>query len=163
MKKTILVIDDDLQIREALRKFLAGEGYQVLAAADGQAGIDRFEARHIDLLLLDLNLPGRSGWDTYERVTSRDPLLPIVIITGRHQQLPLAMAAGVGALMEKPLDLPVLLGTIAELLAEAPESRLRRLAGFHPSTRYVQPRAERVVTPAPHPHPRPNSLPTGAS
>ena len=79
---------------------------------------------NIDLLLLDLNLPGNSGWDVFGTLTSLNPFLPIIIITGRDNQHELAAEAGVGALMEKPLDLPMLLKTITELLAESSETRL---------------------------------------
>ena len=87
-----------------------------------------FDSRHIDLLILDLGLPIRSGWDAFERITNEAPRLPIIIITGQANQCDMAVAAGVGALMEKPLDAPLLLQTIRELLAEPKEVRLRRLS-----------------------------------
>jgi DNA-binding response OmpR family regulator len=131
VKKTILVVDDDEQIRESLCKVLRSEGYEVVLAADGQEGIDKFDPEHIDLLLLDLNLPRKGGWDIFERITSINSLLPIIIITGRENQYDMAAAAGAGALMEKPLDVPFLLQTITELLTEPPETRIERLAGLH--------------------------------
>lgn len=137
MKRRIMVLDDEQQIRRGLEKLLLAEGYEVVLAANGQEALEGFERKTIDLLLLDLNLPGKSGWDVFERVTSLNPLLPIVIITGRDQQRDLAAAAGVGALMEKPLDLSLLLRTITELLAEPAESRLKRLAGAEQSLRYA--------------------------
>ena len=136
MKTRILVLDDEVQIRLALMKLLEAEGYEVLLAADGQEALERFDPREIDLLLLDLTLPVKSGWDVFERMTSLNPLLPIIIITGRDRQRDLATAAGVGALMEKPLDIPLLLQTITELLAEPVESRLKRLAGVEESLRH---------------------------
>jgi DNA-binding response OmpR family regulator len=139
MKKKILVVDDDPQIRESLRKVLRAEGYEVVLAADGQEAIDKFDPEHIDLLLLDLNLPGNSGWDIFGTLTSLNPFLPIIIITGRQNQHELAAGAGVGALMEKPLDVPLLLKTITELLAESAETRLKRLVGLHSDVRHVPP------------------------
>lgn len=130
MSKRILIVDDDAQIRTSLRKALRAEGYEVILAADGQESIDKFSGSKIDLLLLDLNLPVKSGWDAFERLTSINPLVPIVIITGRRDQRDLAAAAGVGALFEKPFDVPMLLESIKELLAEAPETHLKRLAGL---------------------------------
>ena len=70
MKKRILVVDDDPQIRASLRKVLRAEGYEVVLAADGQQGVEKFNAERIDLLLLDLNMPVKSGWDTFERLTN---------------------------------------------------------------------------------------------
>ena len=139
MKKRILVVDDDPQIRESLRKVLRAEGYEVVLAADGQQGIERFNTERMDLLLLDLNMPVKSGWDTFERLTSLNPLLPIIIITGQRNQYELAAAAGVGALIEKPFDVPLLFQTMKELLAEPPEAHLKRLAGLHSYVRYVHP------------------------
>ena len=136
----ILVVDDDPQVRESLRKVLQAEGYDVVLTADGQEGLDQFDSKHIDLLLLDLNLPAKSGWDLFERFSSTNPLLPIVIITGRCNQHKLAAAAGVGALMEKPLDVPLLLQTIAALLVEPTEARLKRLVGLNSDVRYAPPR-----------------------
>jgi DNA-binding response OmpR family regulator len=140
MKKTVLIVDDDAPIRQALRKVLQAEGYEVMLAADGLEGLEQFDSKHIDLLLLDLNLPAKSGWDLFERFSSTNPLLPIVIITGRHNQYRLAAAAGVGALMEKPLDVSLLLQTIAALLIEPAEARLKRLVGLNSDVRYAPPR-----------------------
>jgi len=149
MKKRILVVDDDPQIRESLGKVLRAEGYEVVLAADGQQGIENFNAERIDLLLLDLNMPVKNGWDTFERLTSLNPLLPIIIITGQRNQYELAAAAGVGALIEKPFDVLLLFQTMKELLAEPPEAHLKRLTGLHSYVRYVHP-----------PHPlQPSALP----
>jgi DNA-binding response OmpR family regulator len=146
MKKNVLIVDDDAPIRESLRKVLQAEGYEVMLAADGQEGLEQFDSQHIDLLLLDLNLPAKSGWDLFERFSSTNPLLPIIIITGRHNQYNLAAAAGVGALMEKPLDVPLMLQTIAALLVEPPEARLKRLVGLNSDVRYAPPRRTASTT-----------------
>ena len=139
LNKQIMVLDDDEQIRQSLLKLLQAESYEVVLASDGTEALDKLERFHVDLLLLDLNLPNKSGWDVFERVTSANPLLPIIIITGRQKQSELAVAAGVGALMQKPLDVPLLLKTISELLLESPEKRLKRLAGVEQSTRCFKP------------------------
>ncbi len=138
MSQRILIVDDDEQIRASLRKALQAEGYEVVLAADGQEGIDKFNANAIDLLLLDLNLPAKSGWDAFERLTSINPLVPIVIITGRRDQRDIATAAGVGALFEKPFNVSALLETIKELLAEPPEMHLERVAGLRNYVRHAQ-------------------------
>ena len=138
MSTRILIVDDDAQIRASLSKALRAEGYEVVLAADGQEGIEKFLASPIHLLLLDLNLPVKSGWDTFERLTSINPLVPIVIITGRRDQREFAAAAGVGALFEKPFDVALLLESIKELLAESPETHLKRLVGLQSYLRHVQ-------------------------
>jgi len=143
MSKKVLVVDDDTQIREALRKVLQVEGYEVAVAADGQEGIEQFQRVSPHLLLLDLNLPVKSGWDAFERLTSLNPLVPVIIITGQRNQAELAAQAGVGALFEKPLDVPLLLQTMRELLAEPPDTHLKRLAGLHRFAGHAQPKPAR--------------------
>lgn len=139
MNATVLIVDDDAAIRESLRKLLNDEGYEVVVATNGLEALDLFGPTQIDLVLLDLNLPAKSGWDLFERFTTLNPLLPVIVITGRNNQYKLAAAAGVGALMEKPLDVPSLLRTITELLAEPPETRLKRLVGMSRLVRYAVP------------------------
>ena len=145
VKKNILVVDDDPQIRESLRKVLSAEGYEVMLAADGREGIEKFDVEQIDLLLLDVSLPDISGWDVFGTLTSINPFLPIVIITGKDEQHDLAVLGGVGALIEKPLDVPRLLETVKELLAESPEVHLQRLAGRLGDMRYAGRRAGGVT------------------
>jgi DNA-binding response OmpR family regulator len=136
-KERILVVDDDSSVREMLTRVLVGEGYSVLAAANGMSALEIVAATKIGLVLLDLNLPGKSGWDTFERLSAENPLLPVIIVTARSNQLFTAMGAGVGALLEKPLHFPKLLQTIQQLLAEPAESRLARMAGSPANFRYV--------------------------
>ena len=123
---------------------LRAEGYEVVLAANAQESVDKFDPERIDLLLLDLNLPGKSGWDIFERMSFLNPLLPVIIITGRPFQFEMATAAGVGALIEKPLDMPFLLQTITELLAEPAETRIERLAGVNDRLRFSLPLDETV-------------------
>jgi DNA-binding response OmpR family regulator len=125
----ILLADDDPGVRESLAAVLNGEGYTVLAAKDGQEALGLCSGVRIDLVMLDLNMPGKSGWDAFERMTAENPLLPVIIITGRPNQLFTALGAGVGALLEKPVDITMLLRTVKALLAESPETRLARMTG----------------------------------
>ena len=131
-KGRLLLVDDDASIRESLGHALRSEDYEVIPAADGQDAIDKFLKGYIDLVLLDLNVPVKGGWDVFERITALNPLLPIIIITARSEQDELAATAGASALMEKPLSLPQLLGTITKLLNEPVAQRLHRIANHQP-------------------------------
>ena len=146
MKPKILLVDDDPSVREMLGRILVEEGYVVLPAANGQQALDLTAATEINLVLLDLNLPVKNGWDTFEHLTTENPLLPIIIITARPNQLFPALASGVGALMEKPLDFPKLLQTIRRLLEEPAEIRLARVAG-KPSEFYYSSARDRPASP----------------
>ena len=136
MKGKILLADDDPEILVSLSAALNSEGYEVITAANGREACQRFREEHVDLILLDLKMPVRNGWDSFERVTSINPLVQVIVITALPDQYPLAAAAGAAALIEKPLDLPLLIRTIDELRAEPIESRLSRLAGREPVARY---------------------------
>jgi two-component system, OmpR family, response regulator CpxR len=138
VKAKILLADDDEEVLAALNGVLESEGYGVILAKDGREAIDHFHEGHVDAALLDLNMPVKGGWETFERLTTIHPLLPVIIITARPDQYPLAIAAGVGAFMEKPLDLPLLLQAIEDLLFEPVEKRLSRLTGKRPITRYLR-------------------------
>lgn len=135
MKTKILLVDDDSSILAALTGVLKSEGYDVRHAVNGHDALVAFHTLpDIGLVLLDLNMPVKGGWDTFERLTAINPLLPIIIITARPDQQSLAVEAGAAALMEKPLEIPVLLETMQKLLAEPPETRLARIAGQNPRT-----------------------------
>jgi two-component system OmpR family response regulator len=125
----ILVVDDDDSVRNSLMEVLVLEGFSVPGAANGEEALAILEKEHIDLVMLDLNMPRLNGWDTFERLVERWPLLPIIIVTARPNQLFLAANCGAGALLEKPIDIPVMLSAIRTLLDESTSSRLARLAG----------------------------------
>ena len=127
--KRILLVDDDATVRDSLNDVLAGEGYCVIPAKNGREALDLVEQSPIDLVLLDLNMPVKNGWDTFEQLSREHPLIPIIIATARPNQLFTALNAGVGALLEKPMDIAALLRTIRKLLAESADRRLARLAG----------------------------------
>jgi len=127
--RCILLVDDDPNVRDSLKEVLTGEGYVVIPAENGQMALDLIGKSSVDLVLLDLNMPVKNGWDTYEQLTRDYSLVPIIIVTARPNQLFTALSAGVGALLEKPMDIPTLLRTIEKLLAESHEQRLARLVG----------------------------------
>jgi len=125
----ILLVDDDPTVRDSLNDVLLSEGFTVVPAENGQQALDLANKSSVDLVLLDLNMPVKNGWDTFEQLTREHPLIPIIIVTARPNQLFTAMNAGVGALLEKPMDIPMLLRTMEMLLVETTEQRLARLAG----------------------------------
>ncbi|MCI0534045.1 MAG: response regulator, partial [Verrucomicrobiales bacterium] len=77
----------------------------------------KIDAQEFDLLILDLNLPDRDGWDVLDHVNSCYPLLPVIIITGLIDQLDTRIIPGASVLLAKPVEAPALLKIIEELLA----------------------------------------------
>jgi two-component system response regulator (stage 0 sporulation protein F) len=128
-KHTILLVDDDPGIRKILFRLLVEEHFRVLTAANGFEALDVAHGDKPDLVLLDLNMPGKDGWETFAQLSAENPLLPIILITARPNQFFTALSAGVGALMEKPLDFVKLFQTINRLLSEPAEASLARYAG----------------------------------
>lgn len=123
----VLLVDDDASVRESLRRVLQLEGYEVLTAANGREAMASFNLQRFDLVLLDLNMPLLNGWDTFERMTSFNPFQTIVLITARLDQEELAAVAGAAALLEKPLDVRLLVEVMDRLRREPFDRRLRRL------------------------------------
>ncbi|MEO8426797.1 MAG: response regulator [Verrucomicrobiota bacterium] len=141
-QKSILLVDDDPSVREMIGRVLAAEGYLVLTASNGAEALGVAASNRIDLVLLDLNMPVKGGWDTFAELTSKDPLLAVVIITAKPNQLFTSLGAGVGALLEKPLDFPILLRTVSALLAESAQLRLARLTGHSVDFHYLPSRGK---------------------
>ena len=149
MKNRILLVDDDPGVRRMLLRVLEEENYLVLPATNGVQALEIASTKAPDLVLLDLAMPLQNGWDAFQQLANDHPSLPVIIITARSNQLFPALASGVGALMEKPLDLPKLLRTIRDLLAEPAETRLARAAGRLAEFHYLPPkREEPAATPA---------------
>ena len=127
-KSKILLVDDNPAIRQLLLRLLAEEDYQVQTAANGGEALELAHATPFDLVLLDLNMPVKNGWETFEQLTAKNPLLPVILITARPKQFSSVPAPGVSAWLEKPLDFAKLLHTIRNLLAEPAAARLARVA-----------------------------------
>jgi DNA-binding response OmpR family regulator len=98
--------------------------------------------KKMDLVVLDLGLPVKDGWQTIQWLTRVNPHLPVIIITGRCNQRESAEKMGAQVLMEKPLDVPSLLQLIRELIEVPMESRKMQPFGF----RHVSGARELVLT-----------------
>src|SRR5487761_374434 len=112
---SILVIDDEAEIREGLELLLSSEGYSVASADTGEAGLARLEQEPYDLLLLDVSLPDRNGLDLLRDIRQRDPHLPIVLITayGSIDMARQAFKSGAQDYITKPWSNDELLAQVA--------------------------------------------------
>jgi two-component system response regulator MprA len=145
MRKKILVVDDDLSVRESIMNALSYENFHPLGAADGVEALERIRADQPALVLLDLNMPRRNGWDTCQAILTEFPLLPVIIVTARPNQLFTSLGAGVGALIEKPLDFITLVETIRSLINEPVEQRAARVSGRAANFQYIRPNGNKVT------------------
>ena len=82
MKPRVLVVDDEKRIRDGCHKMLTQEGFDVARAETGAIGLEMIENRHFDIILLDLMMPGLSGFEVLERVKALHPDTAIIVITG---------------------------------------------------------------------------------
>lgn len=150
--KRILLADDDASVRQMLGRVLESECYAVAFAKTGREAATKFASDPPDLVLLDLNMPDKDGWEAFGMMCSQHPMIPVVVITARPNQHPQAVELGVDALMEKPLHLPLLLRTMRNLLAETELQRTRRLAHPDFKTAHLKHRPERSTPNRNHEH-----------
>lgn len=107
MKFTLLVIDDEKNIREGLAADFEMDGYDVKIAANGDEGLEFLSKGDIDLVITDLRMPGTSGEDVLKKVTCEMPGIPVIVLTG-HGSIDAAVSAmqnGAYDFLTKPLNL----------------------------------------------------------
>ena len=119
--RTVLVVDDEADIRLFLRVALEADGFAVQEAADGQEALDRIRANGLDCMLLDLRMPGVDGWSVLDQLAADGRLEGLaVVVHSAHADDSTAqavLAAGARAFIPKPFSIPRLLGTISAALA----------------------------------------------
>lgn len=121
MKKRILIIEDEADILKTTQYALEFEGYEVSTAKDGEEGLKKIETVKPDLLLLDLRLPGKSGFQVAREVKEdwRYKDIPIIVFSAMTDEASKYIAAKNKAIgfIEKPIDLDKLTSQIKDALA----------------------------------------------
>ena len=123
-RETILVIEDDADIRELIEYNLGRDGYRVQSTADGEEGLDKARAKAPDLVVLDLMLPGIDGVELCRQL-KRDPVtrnIPIVMVTAKSEETDVVLGLGVGAddYITKPFSPRTLLARVEAVLRRGP-------------------------------------------
>jgi DNA-binding response OmpR family regulator len=120
----ILVAEDDDHIRQGLVDTLESEGYQVLAAGDGVAALRAFELGTPDLVLLDIMMPGKSGYDVCRAIRKNDGHVPIIMLTAKGEEVDKVVGLELGAddYVTKPFGVRELLARIAAVLRRTQQS-----------------------------------------
>ncbi len=118
MTRTILVVDDDRNMRWVLKKALEKAGYAVETAEDGESGLFALVQHPIDLVVLDLKMPGADGLGVLRQIQRRRPNLPVILLTA-HPTVPTAVEAmrlGAADYLRKPFDVEEMRFKIARTL-----------------------------------------------
>ena len=123
MKKTILVIDDDDDLRDMLCIRLRSAGYMVTAAADGRSGMQAYYANKPDLVITDLVMPEKEGIEVIMELQKQNPKPFIIAMSGGGKlkpeaYLPTAKMLGADTIMEKPFSTSELLDSVKYLLSK---------------------------------------------
>jgi two-component system response regulator MprA len=120
--RTVLIVDDDMDIRDTIRMVLEHKGYRAMAASNGEEALRVLGAGDpVDLILLDMMMPIMDGWG-FRNSQPDGPAfvtIPVVVLTGDGRASSKAAAIGAAGYLKKPLDLDDLLETVARHCSSA--------------------------------------------
>jgi two-component system, OmpR family, alkaline phosphatase synthesis response regulator PhoP len=130
VRRKILVVEDDRTLRQALTFNLAREGYEAVTAADGENAMAIARAQRLDLILLDVMLPGMSGVEVLRTLRREGVDTPVIILSAKGEEIDRVVGLKVGAddYVAKPFSRPELLARIEAVL------RRQRRSGGDPET-----------------------------
>ncbi len=158
MSKRVLIVDDEESVRSSLEKLLSFEKFKTFTAPDGQKALDIVGGERIDIVLLDIKMPGMDGLEVLQKIKETHSNLPVVIISGHGTIATAVEATKLGAFdfIEKPIDMERLLLTVrngirqGELARQNVQLRERagvktRIIGEHPEILAIMKTIERVA------------------
>lgn len=128
MASRILIIDDDVQVRALLRAALSPHGYEVVLAADGQAGVRAYREAPADLVITDVFMPEKDGLEAITELRAANPNLKIIAMTGGGSaglggMLHMATLLGAECTLSKPFTPSELVATVKRVLGTSGESK----------------------------------------
>ena len=114
----VLVVEDEAHLREGLRFNLEAEGYVVDTVGDGESALKELNQRRYDVVVLDVMLPGISGFDVAKSLRDEKNYVPVLMLTARGQPEDVlqGFAAGADDYLPKPFELPIFLARLQGLL-----------------------------------------------
>ena len=137
MRRRLLLVEDDPTLRQALAFNLSREGYEVAAAPDGESGLEAARGERLDLILLDVMLPGMSGVEVLRVLRREGVTTPVIMLSAKGDEIDRVVGLKVGAddYVSKPFSRPELLARIEAVLrrqrreTDEPERRERLAFG----------------------------------
>jgi CheY-like chemotaxis protein len=122
-KRSICIIEDEKETAELLCRFLEGRGYRALSVSDGPSGLERISSDHPDLVLLDLMMPGMSGFEVLSRLKSdpRTSRIPVLVCSALNDvgDVERCCQSGAEGYINKPFELDRIARKVGSLLASA--------------------------------------------
>ncbi len=117
MKRKILIIEDEKPLAQVLEDTFSQEGFEIIKAFDGENGVDKFYNEKPDLILLDINLPKKLGWEVCKEIRETSNI-PIIMMTARDSDSDEYNGLSIGAddYITKPFNLKILLLKVKKLL-----------------------------------------------
>jgi CheY-like chemotaxis protein len=121
--KTVLVVDDDIDLAKMVELLLTTAGYEVILAEDGQSALDQLAKQWPSLILLDMKMPGMDGWEFAREFHSKyDRSLPIIVFTAAEDAKKRAQEIGANDYLGKPFEIDDLI-TMVERYTTQPASK----------------------------------------
>ena len=123
----VLVIDDEDSVRKLLRRFLEADGYRVCLASDGIEGLAWLNRESVNLILLDLKMPGMNGAEFLKEMRKMNEYLPVIVVTGYPDGdlMAEALCYGPFTLLAKPIDREQFVRTVGTTLNGVREAHTR--------------------------------------
>jgi CheY-like chemotaxis protein len=158
--QTLLLADDSLTIQRVIELTFAGEDIKVVAVSDGDQAIARLDSMPPDIVLADVGMPGRNGYDVAQHVKQTPDLahIPVILLTGAFEPVDQAKAAAVGcdAVLAKPFEPQLVIGRVRELLSRPPQAPApAAVAATEPVAALDAPQAVEGAPPVPSAEPEP--------
>jgi two-component system alkaline phosphatase synthesis response regulator PhoP len=128
----VLIAEDDLAMRNGLLEILEAEGYDVVAAGDGAAAVERYAEAHPDFVLLDIMMPKLSGYDVCREIRKRDRDVPIVFLSAKNDEIDKVLGLELGAddFIMKPFGMRELVARVRAISRRCYQRSAPPTAGF---------------------------------
>ena len=118
-RPSILIVDDEDNVRSALARWFSLRGFDVEQAFDGVNALEKFEVGRFDVITMDLEMPRMDGLEALKQIRELDQAIPILVVTGFPRDAEIALKRGAAKVLHKPLHLNELESEVRQAMADA--------------------------------------------